>query len=290
MEYHKTLISCLFILQHIAYCSSKSIRYVQKNDDYDVKDQPTTDDSLKESTSSHIAELPKCLSFKNEDEECELINSFYKSPERRKRLNLDNIVFIMFIHNNELETKLLKAHCDTWIRRLGFNTDIIFVTDEDDQRSFEEIFPYIDKVRSNLSVYKSPAKKEGSRLRYKVADAFQYVSKKYENDETKEYFMKIDTDTYVLPVALMDLIREIDEATNPQPVLFGKQRCSYPEFCYSAGPLYGINKFGFNALAKYLSDHEEILDEVHPRINGLGNLMEVSLLIFVFKLACTCIF
>ena len=75
----------------------------------------------------------------------------------------------------------------------------------------------------------------------------------------------------------MDLIRKIDEATNPQPVLFGAQRCSHPDLCYAAGPLYGMNKLGFNALAKYLSEHEEILDEIHPRKNGAGNLMEVSL-------------
>ena len=75
----------------------------------------------------------------------------------------------------------------------------------------------------------------------------------------------------------MDLIRKIDQGTNPEPVLFGRQRCSHPDFCYATGPLYGMNKTGFNAVANYFSGHEEIFDEKHPKKNGRGNLMDVSI-------------
>ena len=52
-----------------------------------------------------------------------------------------------------------------------------------------------------------------------------------------------------------------------------------------------MNKIGFNALAKYLSEHEEILDEVHPRKNGTGNLMQVSLWNFALEaINCLCVF
>jgi len=222
---------------------------------------------------SQDSNLPKCLSFKYEEGGCENIHTFYKNTDTRKSMQLDNLVFIMFIHNDETVDELIKAHFETWIRRVGLQTDIVFVTDEDDPRSFKEVLPDADKVRCNVSLYKSPAKKEGSHLRYKVADAFQHLCKKYQNDNAKEYFVKIDTDTYVLPVALMDLINKIDKATNPQPALFGRLRSTHPDFYYAAGPLYGMNKIGFNAVAKYFSEHEEIFDEIHLRTSGKGNLM-----------------
>ena len=285
MKYHGgLLLNAFFALNLIFKCSyaattQEDVAFELPPDDRTSLDNWYTIDGGEEIQIpvANDLSLPKCLSLRHSDGECDHIRSLYKNPERRQKMQLENIVFMMFIHNDESVDKLLKAHFDTWIKRLGPQTDFIFVTDEDDPRSFEETLPDADKARCNLSIYKSPAKKEGSRLRYKVADSFKYVFKQYQSDNTKEYFIKIDTDTYVLPVALMDLIRKIDQATNPQPSLFGRQRCSPPDFCYAAGPLYGMNKLGLNAVANYLSEHEEIFDEKHPKKNGTGNLMDVSI-------------
>ena len=200
MKCHKQVLNYFFGFNLILMCGYAAINQEEISSDlladgkHSIDNWYTTIDGEEEEIplpAANDLSIPKCLSFRYGDADCDHVKTFYESSEERKKMQLDNIVFIMFIHNDKSVDELIKAHFDTWIRRLGIETDIIFVTDEDNERSFEEILPDADKVRSNLSIYKSPAKKEGRRLRYKVADSFQYVSKKYENDETKEYFIKI---------------------------------------------------------------------------------------------------
>merc|ERR1719221_657810 len=76
--------------------------------------------------------LPKCLSFEDSNA-CENIHSFYKTADtNREPMQLDNIVFVMMMHNDVTVDDLIEAHFRTWIRRLGPQTDIVFVTDDDD--------------------------------------------------------------------------------------------------------------------------------------------------------------
>jgi len=168
-----------------------------------------------------------------------------------------SIVFIMNIYDSLETNELLVAHFDTWLRHVGEGLDIVFIVDADDTRSFDEILPYANKTNATCHVYKSPAKKEGKRLRYKVIDGFRYVGDK-KFGSSKKYFFKMDTDTFVVPHYLLAYLNDLHEKTYPKPVQVGWGNHCQKFLCYADGSFYGFNDIGFAAVNQYFMEHPDL--------------------------------
>ena len=154
--------------------------------------------------------------------------------------NIDwsNVVIIIPTYNDKNNNELVQSSYSTWMRHIGDRSDVILVTDSDDVRTNEEILPSQDdmnNIQANIHVYRSDAKNEGRRTRYKVIDAFNHALSLFEDDERKQIFLKIDTDSYVIPENIIDAIGNIQKGTYPLPAEFGRGLCLTPDTCYSHG-------------------------------------------------------
>jgi len=182
-----------------------------------------------------------------------------------------NIVFIINIYDSLETNELLGAHFDTWLRHVGEGLDIVFITDSDDVRSINEILPYTNKTNATCHVYKSSAKNEKKRLRYKIIDGFRHVGEE-KFDSSKKYFFKMDTDTFVVPHYLLAYVNDLHEKTYPKPVQVGFGNHCRRFLCYADGSFYGFNDIGFAAVNQYFVEHpspEKI--RLYPSFNLLSD-------------------
>lgn len=181
-------------------------------------------------------------------------------------IHWSNIVIIIFIHNSPDVDVLIRAHFDTWLKHVEEGVDVFYVTDADDDRSFNEILPNAVSTKANLHIYKSPAEKDGNRLRFKVIDGFRHVGEQKLDD--KKYFIKMDSDSYFVPENLLAYLNDLHGRTYPAPVHFGKQNCACG--CYTEGAFYAFNDAGFTSINQYFYDHPEISKvELSQLRNGL---------------------
>ena len=163
----------------------------------------------------------------------------YKDAVKKDSIDWSNIVMIIPAYNNNNVNEIVQAMCETWMRHIGAKADVVLVTDEDDTRASEEILPSpqdMEHMQATMHVRKSPAMKEGSKTRYKVIDGFNYaLSDLFKDTEGEEIFLKIDTDSFVVPENLMDVIDKMRKETYPLPVEFGRGVCITDNTCYSQG-------------------------------------------------------
>ena len=98
------------------------------------------------------------------------------------------------MHQDNIVDKLIRMSFTTWIKQLGPGVHIVFITDSTDKRSRKEIFAGFDKTSdATVRLFRTPAKKEGYRLRFKVIDSLRILSDYYGGDleAEKKYFIKI---------------------------------------------------------------------------------------------------
>lgn len=188
----------------------------------------------------------------------------------KTQLFWSNLVVIILIYNGKQSNRLVKAHLTTWIERAGEGLDIVFVTDVDDDRTYDEIVPNADKVKPTIHVYRSDALKEGTLARAKVIDSFSYVQKKFEGNKNKNFFIKIDTDTFLIAEHILKPLNELHQLTHPLPVDFGLTNCFSKVCCYTQGGFYGMNRAGLNAALNYLSKNKGTYDETVESLNLPG--------------------
>lgn len=177
------------------------------------------------------------------------------------QLNWSNLVIVILTYNSIQPNRLVKAHFNTWIKRAGEGLDIVFVTDDDDERTYDKILPDADKVKPSVHLYKSNAKKEGNLAREKVIDSLIHVYQKFENDNRKHLFIKIDTDTFLIAENIIKSLNELYQITHPLPVDFGWSFCFSEISCYTQGGFYGMSKAGLDSTLSYLSKHAETYKE-----------------------------
>lgn len=227
---------------------------------------------------------PSAVSSIEKDGRFAAMETFYSidSNENSKLLpevKWSDIVFIIFMHDNEKIDELISAHYETWLKRLGKGADVVYVTDGSDKRSKETILPLARTIEASSHVYKSLAVNEGKHLRFKVIDAFRYVGESFKE---KKFFLKLDTDTFVVAKNLFDYLNELYYKSYPKPVYFGYAVC--PHFvnscnnlvqcmCYGAGSGYGFNAAGFKAVNDYFTSNPEILTEEHKHPRYDRNLL-----------------
>lgn len=212
------------------------------------------------------------------------METFYSidSVENSKLLseiNWPDVLLMIFMYDNPKVDELISAHYETWLKRVGKGADIVFVTDITDKRSDDKILPLANTIEASSHVYKSSAMNEGKHLRYKVIDAFRYVG---ENFRDKKFFLKLDTDTFVVAENLLDYLKELYVKSYPKPAYFGYAVC--PHFvntcdsiemcmCYGAGSGYGFNAAGLKAVNDYFAGNPEILTEQHKHPRYDRNLL-----------------
>lgn len=178
------------------------------------------------------------------------------------RLDWYRCVFLIMTFESEKETELIHNHFKSWIRRMPKGLDVVFVTDESDQRTYDEILPDANDVRCTIHLYKTPSANEGAQARAKTIDSLIYIYKKFHNT-SKEYFFKIDPDTYVIPENLLHISQIIHMKTYPLPVDFGRVDClTNGAACYSLGASYGLNKSGLASMVKTIAKQPELFKKV----------------------------
>lgn len=222
----------------------------------------------------------------------------YKNASKLKQhlsndISWSNVVVIIPTYNDEKTNGLVEAGLKTWMRHLGDGADIVLVTDDDDARTDDQILPPIDegegvnRMKSNIHIYRSNALKEGRRTRYKVMDAFNYVYTKFGagNESQKQIFLKVDTDSYMIAENVLDAMVKIQKETYPLPVEFGRGVCLTVDTCYSHGGMYGFNRSGLKLVLSYVSDHPDIYQKLVKNQLNEDNLMnhEDYFTSYVFK-------
>ena len=137
------------------------------------------------------------------------LTDFYNSRKRIEgienhpptKISWSDAVIYILTFNSKQPNRLLQAQFDTWIKLVDDEgLDIVVVTDEDDERSYEDVLPDADKVKPRIHLYKSPARKEGSLTRAKTVDTMGYL---YDHFPQKKYYLKVDCDTFVIPENLL---------------------------------------------------------------------------------------
>jgi len=200
---------------------------------------------------------------------------FYSHPNPSIKPSVDwsNIVFMINIYNSYVQDRMIEAHFNTWLRHVGEGLDVVYITDADDNRSFKEILPLISNSKATFHLYKSPAKKEGKHLKFKVIDGFRHVAEKNFRSK-KKFFIKMDYDNYLVSERLLNYLNGIYFQTYPKPVHFGRARC-FP-VCFTEGGFYGFNDIGFSAVVNYFKDNPGIATGEHFDIQD--RKMKVSML------------
>jgi len=227
---------------------------------------------------------PSAVSSIEKDGRFEAMETFYAidSVENSKLLpevKWSDVVLMIFMYDNRKVDELISAHYETWLKRLGKGTDIVFVTDGSDKRSKKMILPLANSIEASSHVYKSSAMNEGKHLRFKVIDAFRYVGESFKD---KKFFLKLDTDTFVVAENLLEYLNELYFKSYPKPAYFGYAVC--PHFvnscdslemcmCYGAGSGYGFNAAGLKAVNDYFAANPEILTEQHKHPRYDRNLL-----------------
>jgi len=209
------------------------------------------------SNSLHVALSP--IRYKNFPS----IESFYGNPNLSLESSIDwsNIVFMIHIYNSYDADRIFKIHFNTWLKHVGRGADVLYITDYDDDRPVYEIFPpEVNNIEATCHLHRSPARKDGNHLRFKVIDGFIYaLEKKYTFE--KKYFLKMDSDNYFNAERLLAYLNNLHIETYPKPVHFGRANC-FP-ICYTEGGLYGFNHVGFTALVEYFKDYPGITTFQH---------------------------
>jgi len=228
--------------------------------------------------------LPKCLTYdyneKFSQEYCKDIEKFYEdktelSHDPIVEVDWSNIVIFMMIYKNTQVDELIEWHYKTWLQHTGEGIDIVFITDDSDTRSFDEILPHANLIKGKSHLYKSLSEDDGKKLRFKVIDSLAFLSYEFGNDDNKKYFIKMDSDTYILPENLLKFINKLHLTTKLLPVQFGKAVCARENMCYAGGALYGMNKEGLIATTKFILDHPNTYKEKHMSMwKADRNLME----------------
>ena len=206
------------------------------------------------------------------------VTKFYKSinsngvdsdaSSKEGDIKWNNIVIIMMIYDNEAVDQLIQAHFNTWIKHLcqdmeeeedqGF-LDIVFVTDTCDKRSDGEILAINNNdsnIRRDIRVHlhRSNARNEGNRARYKAIDAFQYAYDTFSSSSSydKKYYLKIDSDTLIVPQNMIYFLNDLNKATlgdkaaskDDNPVVhFGAKHCFDTEICWTQGNYSFLKEF-----------------------------------------------
>lgn len=204
---------------------------------------------------------PKCISHLTISRKyCMPLSEFRRSKgileTTSDTLRWSDIVIFIIIHNDVNVDRLIKAQFNTWMKHAEAGLDVVFITDKDDPRSFDEILPDAEGVAPNFSVYKSPAKFDGKHIRFKVIDAFRKVVDLYEHSN-KKFFFKMDVDTYLVSENFLSYVSRLNNESQGIPVHVGKLMCRHEEICHAAGSFYGFNKIGIEALNKYFIDNYE---------------------------------
>jgi len=228
----------------------------------------------------NMEKIPRCVANEPGDNRCTDMQAFYnRLPKRNvatKSVDWSNFVIIMLIHNDEEVDKLLDAHFNTWMKHVNGPLDIVFVSDVDDKRSYEQILPRCKEVTINCHLYKSAAKDDGKHIRYKVLDSLRYAENAFKYKTEKQYYLKMDTDTFIIPQTLLDYTNSLHSQTIENPLHYGWGCCYTKDLCYTAGSFYGFNRLGLEAVNRYMSQNEEsFLKEVHHPIRFESkNLMD----------------
>lgn len=240
--------------------------------------------------------FPSCLSFTTQFRKyCTPLEKFrdengftYRTPET---INWSNIVFYMIIHNDPSVDILINAHFTTWLKHIG-DAELVFITDSDDPRSLEQIVPQVsEELDVKLSLYKSPAIHEGKHIRFKVMDAIRHVSEFYAEDDSKKYFFKMDSDTYVLGHNLLEYVNKLHNAAYGMPIHFGRLMCGHQHMCHTGGAFYGMSKDGLAATNQFFKINPEIYKQeemvYREHLNRSFNLMEHEdfMVSYAFKMA-----
>jgi len=190
-----------------------------------------------------------------------------------------DVVLMIFMYDNSKIDDLISAAYETWLKRLGAGVDVVFVTDGTDQRSDDSILPLSNSIEANSHVYRSPVKNEGKHLRHKVIDSFRHVGETFKD---KKFFLKLDTDTFVVAGNLLEYLNELYYKSYPKPVYFGYAVCPYfvdkcdsllQCMCYGAGSGYGFNAAGFQAVNSYFAENPDIVTEQHKHPRYDRNLI-----------------
>merc|ERR1719296_118470 len=182
---------------------------------------------------------------------------------RHISIKWENVVIMMLTHNQFNSNELVQAHFHTWINRIGDDgrgLDIVFVTDEWDLRSVDQILPYANEVKPTIHLYRSAALHMGKKCRAKVLDGFTHVVDKFKSDLNKLYFIKMDPDNFLLAENVLDYLNYLHK-TDPNPVDFGRHICAGTgDFCFSEGGLYGMDRLGLLLTLEYIKTNEDVYD------------------------------
>lgn len=231
------------------------------------------------------------------------LNEFYQGRKRLEgidqlnstKVTWSNVVIYLLTFNSKQPNRLLQAQFNTWIKLVNDEgLDIVIVTDEDDERTYDEILPDANNVKPTIHLYKSPAKKEGALTRAKSVDAMSYIYKNFiknkkGGENVKQYFLKVDSDTLVIPENLMLCLQKLDGIVSLLPADFGKVNCFAKEqdICYTAGGFYGMNAIGFEASYRYIQSHPSMYNEqIVSFLNGQNlNAHEDFFISYAFRKA-----
>lgn len=246
-------------------------------------------------TKEHEIALPKFLTF---DERWIMnggtstyVDEYYDYKKREEKLPImklspkidwSNIVIMITIYQSNETDQLIKAHFGTWMKQADEGLDVVFVTDESDERSIDEILPDLNNVSPKSHLFKSVAPDEGKHLRFKMIDSLKEMENLFGNDSKKKYFIKMDTDTFLLPENLLSYVQKIESSTNGQPVLFGNCVGRFYKWCYAPGGIYGMNRMTLQEINNYFVSHPDITKEYiffdygkkSPADRSYNNLLE----------------
>merc|ERR1719410_479508 len=74
--------------------------------------------------------------------------------DNKHDIEWSDIIFIMNIFDSERIDEFIKAHFDTWLKHVGKGATIVFLSNDDDKRTKEEILPLAGSIEANCVLYK----------------------------------------------------------------------------------------------------------------------------------------
>jgi len=226
------------------------------------------------STTEHEIVLPKFLTFNDrwiiDAGTSAHVDEYYNYKKKEEKLPImklsskvdwSNIVIMITIYQSNECDQLIKAHFGTWMKQADEGLDVVFVTDESDERSMDEILPDLNNVSPKSHLFKSAAKSEGKHLRFKMIDSLKEMENLFGNDSRKKYLIKMDTDTFLLPENLLSYVQKIESSTSGQPVLFGNCVGHFYKWCYAPGGIYGMNRMALQEINSYFVSNPDITNQ-----------------------------